>query len=172
MINGPILSGAEGTYKVDEENSIWKHSVTKILFVCYEKSNGPQDVRNCRRSETAVLVKEKEQIFFFFFFAIQVSPTTLFFQNIFYHQRERTPVYPSELLKASQNNALQLWSKIPIIGSELSGQGTSCPRWNKWMRNAWHNAWKQGINRTKILKWCTVSVLRFNNLVLNMLQYK
>lgn len=58
---------------------------------------------NCHTEETAVSVKEKEQSLFL---TIQVSPTTLFFQNIFYHQRERTPAYSSELLKASQNNAL------------------------------------------------------------------
>lgn len=31
--------------KKNEEKPIWKHSVTKILLVCNEKSDGPQDVK-------------------------------------------------------------------------------------------------------------------------------
>lgn len=38
------------------------------------------------------------------------------------------PIYPSEILKDSQNDASQLGGESPIRANELSGQGMSCPR--------------------------------------------
>lgn len=60
----------------------------------------------CR--EHVLVTEEKRNSIFIFILITQVSTTALFFQkNIcFYHQKEKTPIYPSELLKASENDTL------------------------------------------------------------------